>query len=104
MSGKHRLEQEQWDGIRRLQRDAHNSALRAVSACAAASAEREEALANYETEYEMVPDVDPETGDTRFYLPSTYRWMLAARIRRDKKRALRRGMREQGIPTGLTIL
>lgn len=62
----------------------------------------ERAMDSYETEYEMVADVDPRTGQTRFYLPSTYRAMQAARIRRDKKRALRRELTRLGI-TGVTI-
>lgn len=61
------------------------------------------AMESYETEYEMVADVDSRTGQTRFYLPSTYRAMAAARIRRDRKRALRREMYRLGI-TDVTIV
>lgn len=65
--------------------------------------EAERAMESYETEYEIVAEVDPRTGRTRFYLPSTYRAMAAARIRRDRKRALRREMARLGI-SDITIV
>lgn len=54
-------------------------------------------------EYEMVADTDPKTGEVRFYLPSRYRAMAAARRRVEKKRALRRSLAERGI-TDVTIV
>lgn len=102
MNSNARPDQEQWDGILQVQQEAHNTALAAFAASATASAQWEAAMANYEAEYEMVADVDPKTGETRLYLPSTYRSMAAARIRRDKKRTLRRELARQGI-TGVTV-
>lgn len=62
----------------------------------------ERAMESYETEYEMIADVDSRTGRRSFYLPSTYRAMAAARIRRDRKRALRRELARLGI-SGVSI-
>lgn len=81
----------------------HGQVLAAFSASAAASARFEEAMANYETEYDMVEGVDPKTGERKLYLPSRYRAMQAARERVARKRAIRRELARQGI-SGVTSI
>lgn len=88
-----------WNDSERIRLGANAGALPGLDFSREAA---ERAMESYETEYEMVADVDPRTGRTRFYLPSTYRAMQAARIRRDKKRALRRELTRLGL-TGVTI-